>query len=512
MDWSALGGNPAPGDLAVVRALGQLMTNSARDSYTTEDQLRRLQYATQDMSWVGEAANSMEHRFDNLPPYLRILGDASSAAAAAFQTYLGSLTDLQNAAQRGLVSAQTALTDKGVAETGLSNNEPALTAALTERARLRHTVSELARQQVSLQSAGLEQTPQAQSIAAELASAKGALASAEIRASDAAAVTSKFRKQMADADERLRAAQGLASAIRDGFTAATKKFVAQLNSAGQISIPEDPALLRLGRWIKDVERPTKDLQTFLNVLGGINAVLSWVSYIPVVGAFAAAAEVALDVVVLFGETLQALYGQRSWASVGGQVVTAALDAAAILPVAKELESGSIVSKKMGVLKRALNYDDATKATGSIRKVHVAPKFDAKVLKQYPGISAESLYQVSVAMHFVGFVHHNLDSAAKGYLAGNGVYLDVQHGGWAALPESIGRRGTDMIFGDGTAEHISNAMDAASKGDVHRTITESLHAIPTTDKAMDAANTLSTAAQDAGQGDVVQAVTDLGGTQ
>lgn len=129
-DWTLLGGDPAPGDPAAVRATAERLLHAALQAIAAERSTTMFATAVRDGSWRGAAATSVAAAVTSVGPEVALFVDAGQAAGRALQGWANVLESVQASALDLLATATAAEADRAAAEEHLE----ALRADRTARA------------------------------------------------------------------------------------------------------------------------------------------------------------------------------------------------------------------------------------------------------------------------------------------------------------------------------------------------------------------------------------------
>ncbi len=128
LDWSLVGGDPAPGDPAGVRHIATQLRDLA-DEVAVQNRVLRSVGSDSESVWVGPAANAFAPHLQKLPGQLEMLVRSYGDAADALDGYWPALRDAKELAQVALARAQVADADIAVARTQVAAAEQAVAGA-----------------------------------------------------------------------------------------------------------------------------------------------------------------------------------------------------------------------------------------------------------------------------------------------------------------------------------------------------------------------------------------------
>jgi len=502
-DWSVLGGELAPGNVAAILASSAKLRSSASHAVVLKGSLERIQRSSQSLRWHGEGGDAFRARLKDIPHYLGILTDSHEELSVALRNYAGTLEGLQSWAAQVIQLALKAQADGANAR----QNQAAAAGRVRDASTRRDAAHRAAATALSLwnryqHSPGADPNRTAllhqQWVTDQRFAAKADMALANARAEQ-----EFWRKRVADADERSRIANSEAGKIREQALDARRATRRRVAAAANIRIPEDPLLQQFLSTAVEVLRPNSATETYLRFLSGLSQTAQWIGMIPipalslVMGTIAT----ALEIVILVGRIQQAAYGQRPWTDVAKDAGEVVITAASMIPMSKALEKSSL----LGQAKRGIWYDDARHAVGDWRKVKVAPKLMHDLLRHYPELSPTTVYRVGIVLHWTNEAADAADNVARVADFGYGVYYNMKGRSWDEFPDVVSSHAVDAVYGDATAEHLKAATEAALDGNVSQTVDQSARAL-VGDQTTDA---VIAAVHDAVDGDAIKAIGDLG---
>jgi uncharacterized protein YukE len=421
MSWEALGGNPVPGDPGVALRLATGYGEICEQAEQITSRLRALDGGSGPEVWRGQAADAFRDKLAKVGPDLITMATHYRQASEALREFARSLDEAQATARRAEADAGSALLERDAAASRRDTaNRDARSADGT--ALLADGKIVAARAQAAI-AAPLDPTYQAamqdweRRVATQRDAARSQAADARRRAGAAAS-------EAASAQARVEAAKRLA-----GQAEAVRNDAAR-TAAARIKAADAPGYDDRSLWdklwdgasstVKRIDRALDDLtsrpefQSAMNILSsigdvmsGIGTVLSFLSFIPGVGAVAAGFLIAAAVfkgLSLAGTMLAARYGNASWKQVGGRAIDFGLSVfpagsatksvykaaskiagkgapvSAVLRATTKARTGP-VTKLGGEIKRSIWYDDARRATGELRKIPVASKLGAETTER-----------------------------------------------------------------------------------------------------------------------------------
>ena len=115
-DWTLLGGDPAPGDPAAVRATAERVLRAALQAVAVERQTTMLASSVGDGSWRGAAATATAAAVTSIGPEVAVFVEAGQAAGRALQGWANVLESVQASALDVLAAATTAEEEREAAE------------------------------------------------------------------------------------------------------------------------------------------------------------------------------------------------------------------------------------------------------------------------------------------------------------------------------------------------------------------------------------------------------------
>ncbi|WP_157965062.1 hypothetical protein [Euzebya rosea] len=131
-DWTLLGGDPAPGDPAAVRATAERLLHAALQAVAAERSTAMLATAVRDGSWRGAAATSVATAVTSVGPEVALFVDAGQAAGRALQGWANVLESVQASALDLLATATAAEANRVAAEEHLEVLQADRTARASE--------------------------------------------------------------------------------------------------------------------------------------------------------------------------------------------------------------------------------------------------------------------------------------------------------------------------------------------------------------------------------------------
>ncbi len=481
MSWTALGEDPVPGDVDAVLRLASTLGGVGEQAELVTGRLRALDAGTGPQIWRGAAADSFRDLLAKVGPNLVTLATSHHEAQDALRTYAAALEDAQAQAGRAEAAAETAQADRSAADArrsqGAADAAAADSVARTARQRILEAQAEQAATPDPVYHASLQQY--LQQVAVQDAQARSLAADARRRESAAAA-------DRASADARVAAAKKLADQAAQVRDAAARTATRRLDDARAKDTPHESFLSRAWNGLDHKLRDLTASPAFASwmniisdvgeVVGDIGAVLALFSFIPGVGAVAAAfllTGAAFKGVAFLGTFLARLYGNASTDQVLGRGLDFGLSAFAGLKALKaareaakagELANGmmktSDVAKLGGQIKRAVNYDDARKATGVLRGFAADDKLGGKVLQYLDKahVDPKTAYRLKT-LYNAGSLIRDTEQAGEGLAeGGQQIVKDVrrfrdpedQHLGSEEAPDAakeMAGEGVDKLFGE-----------------------------------------------------------------
>lgn len=498
-DWTLVGGDPAPGDVAAIKTCAVRLRKSAKDAMVLKGALERIQRNSEELRWHGEGGDAFRARLRDLPGFLGLLCDSHEELAAAFDQYAATLGGLQSWAAQLLQMATKAQSDGAAGRQHLDSANAALRDAATRRDSAHTEVTRAHAQWTSYAQTPGADPAQTAHLHQRWIDVQVVATRADSTLGRAREDVGRWQRSVADSDERLRIARAETEKMRGQSQDARRQLARRVSGASDIRIPDDPLLTVAFHYAVDVLRPSGDTDKFIRFLSGLSQLAQWIGMIPIPGLSLVAGTIAtgLAIVILFGRVLQALYGQRSWSAIAGDTLNVALTATSMIPMSKSIEKASLLSQA----KRWIWYDDARHAVGGWRTVHAAPKVAQELLKLYPELSPSTLYRVGMVLTWTKDARDVGDNVVKA----TDLYYDMKGKSWSALPEIVAAHGVDAVYGEGTAANLKAAAQSAAQGDVAGAVAGSFDALAgdgTLEK-------LSQAGDDLAKGDIVKGIGDLG---
>jgi hypothetical protein len=378
--WEALGGDPAPGDVDTVRQVAYAFRGVEEDAGAAADRIAGLLNRSGAAVWTGPAADAFRERLARTLPDLRRLAESHGLADRAMLAYADHLDRAQPQARSAAFRATTARQeqDRGDrqlqaarAETGRLTTAAAHAAGLARTSRLQACAPTVAladpAEQVRLQQQAAED---------ETYRRRKEAAVAEARQRQSAAA-----RAVEQAQAELIAARRLGAQIAELHENAGRDVVRRLGEASAAGIRNRSPLRRW--WDDRVEdlreiTATPQFHNFVEILSVASDVLAVAAmvaaFVPGLGTAAAGvllgASAGLAITAAGLTVLARLFGNA-------RTSDAVLAVAAAVPGVRLLAKGGRLLKEGlplgGKLKRALNYDDARRATGFLRQFTAAPK-------------------------------------------------------------------------------------------------------------------------------------------
>jgi hypothetical protein len=233
VNWSALGHDPAPGDVEAVHRLAGSFGSVADRSEDVLAALRRIDEASGPAVWRGPAADDFRRVLADVGPGLTKLSGSYRAAQQAATRYATALGDAQERARRAETDAERALADKSTAEGQRRSaaGDADTHAAARRAARLRIVEAEALR----ITTTALGDPGYASSIAAYEQRMRDRYTHAQTAEAEA-----RRREKSADdavhaADQRVGQARRLGDDAADDHSRAKDAFVRALRDAGDAS-------------------------------------------------------------------------------------------------------------------------------------------------------------------------------------------------------------------------------------------------------------------------------------
>lgn len=393
MSWEALGHDPVPGDPGVALRLSVLFGEVCDQAEQITSRLRALDAGSGPEVWRGQAADAFRDKLSEIGPDLIRMAMHHRHASEALRDFAHLLDEAQATARRAASDAGSAIVDRDAAA---ARRNIATRDAVASDGTALLADGRIAQARLQAATVGtLDPTYQAamQTYEQQVAAQRDA---ARARASEARRRAGAAASDVASAQARVEAARRLAdqaAAVRDD---AARTAAARIRAADAPGY-DDRSLLdkvwdgasstvrRISRGLDDLtSRP--EFQSFLNILSdigdlmsGIGTALSFLSFIPGVGAIAAAfliTAAAFKGLAFLGTLVSALYGNASGKQVAGRAIDFGLSLTPLskaLKAAKAVRSGPI-TKLAGELKRAINYRDPNSVRGVLAPFDAADKF------------------------------------------------------------------------------------------------------------------------------------------
>jgi len=179
IDWSALGGNPVPGDPAGIRA-SAARVSAAGDTVRFQSRLLRAVSTGGTSAWRGPAAAAFRSLADGLDPDLQTMVIAHRDAAAALDAFAAELEAFQASAQLLLGQARQALRESSEAGSRIAAVLPQLDAAAIDYNEAASTPPP-----VGPHAMGPVPDPALEAASGRLAALRGELATAQLQAHQA---------------------------------------------------------------------------------------------------------------------------------------------------------------------------------------------------------------------------------------------------------------------------------------------------------------------------------------
>ena len=341
LDWSLVGGDPAPGDPAGVRHIATQLRDLA-DEVAVQNRVLRSVGSDSESVWVGPAANAFAPHLQKLPGQLEMLVRSYGDAADALDGYWPALRDAKELAQVALARAQVADADIAVARTQVAAAEQAVAGAAAALAAAEAAAAAAAAAGNPGGGAGVGAAITAyQAARAQLARALAQLAAAHARFDAALALAGQARTDAKVAARRVAAgleqasAQGIQNPHRSwwstvaddlghvaGDTASwvehtavdTASWAEHHWSELALAVPGlDVVALANWAWHQIPVKYLKDASFFLGIVATVAGLLSLV---PIVGEFAMPIAVAASLLQTADDLELAANHDGSWGAVG----------------------------------------------------------------------------------------------------------------------------------------------------------------------------------------------------
>jgi uncharacterized protein YukE len=121
--WSHYGGDPAPANLAAVRGIYRILSDTADAATTINKALAGITGQADGDVWSGESADAFRSKLDDLPELVRKVERSYADAAAAVSAFLTSVQRTQADAQ-ALVGSAWSATDQHTATANIDTSTP----------------------------------------------------------------------------------------------------------------------------------------------------------------------------------------------------------------------------------------------------------------------------------------------------------------------------------------------------------------------------------------------------
>ena len=254
MSWSALGNDPAPGDVGAVNRIAASLATVSDRAEALLGRLRRIDSGSGPTVWSGPASESFRTLLAEVGPQLTALATSYRSAHDAMTAYGRTLDDAQRIARQAEADGERAVADKSIAE---RNRNQARVEATTQKARwLAAQVAIVEAEGLLLTPAALTNPAYATALRAFEQQQRDVKAHAAAREAAAEGRAGAAQREAQEAAARLDAARGRGQQAKDDHERAVTTVVRALEQAGDASGVPLGTLQRLVRnangtgWLK----------------------------------------------------------------------------------------------------------------------------------------------------------------------------------------------------------------------------------------------------------------------